>query len=122
MPVKVEFNRRQLIGKGEARRWASGRLSMLIKYQMNQIEPQVNAGLEMIIMKHDDVYVKLTYSLIKYSSKENSLSKMNCCRLFLPPWWPGQSPQPLDRLCQRSQEEEALLKISTPRTRERIRF
>ena len=64
MPVKVEFNRRQLIGKGEARRWASGRLSMLIKYQMNQIQPQVNAGVEMIIMKLSDNYVKRIYSLV----------------------------------------------------------
>ena len=68
MPVKVEFNRRQLIGKGEARRWASGRLSMLIKYQMNQIEPQGNAGLEMIIMKHTDIYVECTFSLLINSS------------------------------------------------------
>ena len=44
------------------------------------------------------------------------------CRFFLPPWRPGQPSQPLDRLRECAQEEETLLKISTSRTRERIRL
>ena len=34
MPVKVEFNGRQLIGEREARRWGVAPLSKLIKYQI----------------------------------------------------------------------------------------
>ena len=100
---------------------AWGRLSKLIKYQMHQIESHT-AKLDLTRTWNDDNEARWCLSTFNHSFFSLRLKSTFVFRFFLPPRRVGQPPQPLDRLCQCPQEEEALLEISTPRTRERIRF